>query len=124
MILKIDQTISDSFSAYCQIAVHMLCSFSHNISITRLNPDLNLFLYRTHSTYPKRGWYEYKFRTCYRFDYRRHCCHYIYSYSLSRCRSIMTSITSGSGNKGSSTNSHIWELCLCCMAKQQNYIRF
>ena len=28
--LKIDQAISDSFSAYCQIAVHMLCSFSHN----------------------------------------------------------------------------------------------
>jgi hypothetical protein len=30
MILKIDLAISDSFSAYCQIAVHMLCSFSHN----------------------------------------------------------------------------------------------
>ena len=30
MILKVDQAISDSFSAYFQIAVHMLCSFSHN----------------------------------------------------------------------------------------------
>jgi hypothetical protein len=25
MILKIDQATSDSFFAYCQIAVHMLC---------------------------------------------------------------------------------------------------
>jgi hypothetical protein len=30
MILKTDQATSDSFSAYCQIAVHMLCTFSHN----------------------------------------------------------------------------------------------
>jgi hypothetical protein len=30
MILKVDQAISDSFSAYFQIAVHTLCSFSHN----------------------------------------------------------------------------------------------
>ena len=30
MILKTDQATSDSSSAYCQIAVHMLCWFSRN----------------------------------------------------------------------------------------------
>jgi hypothetical protein len=40
MILKTDQATSDSFSAYCQIAVHMICSFSRNFYCTRYKDDL------------------------------------------------------------------------------------